>query len=228
MKRRPARTHSSRPVGFIRNSNSFMSLFFQKKFSSVGVADVSRLADHWSDAKRAARPNGKRHVNVLSKMENKATADSSTGGVIAAPANIVYDTVAQFQQLQLDNATIAAACKGISLQVSKQGAAADYAMQSAAAQGMRMGKFTIDASKATFFFKDFTLYDLFVAQAQHTFSYRHTDAANNTYIFTLNKAVLTNPTITAGGPNQSVMADSPSLADPDPSYATLQIDRIAA
>lgn len=221
-------TANFKSSGYIRNSNAFQSLFFQKKLASA--LWLTYPGTRMTGFTLAATQGSFATVvfNAVSKNETKATSDSSTGGVLAAATNTVFDTVAAFQQLQLDGAAISASCKGITIQAANDGQAADYGLGSASAQGMRIGTFTINGGKAEFFFKDYTLYNMFVAETQHTFSYRQTDAAGNTYIFTLNAVVLNNPTITAGGPNTPVMASFDLMADPSASYGTMQIDRIAA
>jgi len=120
--------------GYIRNSNVFQSLFFQKKFSSSVFLTYpgTQVTGCTINANQGQFAEG--NFALMSKIENKATTDSSTGGVLAAPTGNVFDTVAEFAQLQMDGATIAAVCKGVSLQMSKQGAAMDYGLASASAQ----------------------------------------------------------------------------------------------
>jgi hypothetical protein len=214
--------------GFIRNGSTLQTLFIQKKFSSSIWLTYpgSQVTGMQLGAQQGQFAQGS--FNLMSKSETKATTDSSTGGVTAAPSSIVYNTVGQFAQLQLDGATVAAVVRGVSINVNKAGAAMDYGIGSSFAQGTRMGELTIDGGKLTAYFKDFTLYDLYRAEAQHVISWRQTDLAGNSLIFTLPAAVLNNPTIVAGGPNSPVMADFDIMADPDSVYHTLQIDRIAA
>jgi len=213
--------------GFIRNSNVFQSLYFQKKLASniwlrypgVQVTGMTLNAQQGQFAQG--------NFNLSAKVETKATSDVSTGGVLPAPSTIVFDTVSQFQQLMLDGALVAAVCKGVSLQMTKDGAGSDFGVGSSSAQGMRMGTFTLSGGKATFFFKDLTLYQMFLDETLHTFSYRQVDQAGNAYIFTCQAVALMNPQIVAQAPNGVVMADFELEGNPS-AYGTFQIDRIAA
>jgi hypothetical protein len=213
--------------GFIRNSNTFQSLYFQKKLASdlwlryPGV----QITGATLNAQQGQFAQGS--FNTSAKIETKATSDVSTGGITPAPSTIVFNTVSQFQQLMVDGALVQAVCKGVSLQMTKDGAGLDFGVGSASAQGMRIGTFTLAGGKATFFFKDFTLYQMFLDEALHTFSYRQVDAAGNAYIFTCQAVALMNPQIVAQAPNGSVMADFELEGNPS-ALGTFQIDRIAA
>jgi hypothetical protein len=71
------------------------------------------------------------------------------------------DPVAGVRDVLLDGAPLGTGCTSITLNISNDGAAADFALGSAAAQGMRMGTLTVGGS-AEFYFRTFALYQRFM------------------------------------------------------------------
>jgi len=69
---------------------------------------------------------------------------------------------------------------------------------------------------------------VFKTEARRRVSWRMRDAGGNHYIATLDGANLMNPQITAGGPNQPVMARFAIEGGNDLSLPSVQIDRFVA
>ncbi len=212
----------------LTNGTSFQSFFFQKKLASNLFLTYpgAYLTGGNLDAGVSQFMQGS--FSGAAQQEAKATTNSSTGAVLAAPTGRVHDTVAGFQALQLNDTAVAATVDNFSVQITKDGAGAQYGMGSAAAQGMTRGVFTLSGRMRTFF-KDFTLYDLFKSEASGLLSYRTMDAAGNAYILTIPAANIMNPQVVAGGPGQPVMAEFQLEGNPDPTLGyTFQIDRLPA
>jgi hypothetical protein len=165
--------------------------------------------------------------NVIAKEEADFTTSASTAAYTPAPNGRVMDPVAGVQEVMLDGAPIATGCNSITLNITNDGAAADFALGSAAAQGMRMGTLTVGGT-AEFYFRDFTLYQRFKSETAGAFSFRTVDVDGNGYRFTVPQAVITNPRITAGGINQAVMAVCDIEGNPHPTNGSVMIERIPA
>ncbi|MFH5927079.1 phage tail tube protein [Roseomonas xinghualingensis] len=165
--------------------------------------------------------------NVLAKEEMNFTASASTAAYTAAPTGRVMDPVTGVKDVMLDGSALATGCNSITLNITNDGAGADYALGSASAQGMRMGLLTVGGS-AEFYFRDFTLYQRFKSETSGAFSWRTVDAAGNAYRFTIPDCILTNPRITAGGVNQPVMCMVDLEGNPHPTNGSVMIERIPA
>jgi len=137
----------------------------------------------------------------------------------------VNDTVSGFQGLEVNGTTIAAVVDAITVNVNRDGAAAQYGLGSAAAQGMLRGTLTVSGS-VRIYFRDFTQYDLYKAETQVVLSYRTVDSAGSGYQITLPAATLMSPSIVAGGPGQSVMAEFQLEGNPHSTLGyTIQMDK---
>ena len=209
----------------IRNSNVFHSVYMQKMLSS---SLYLRYPGCQITSMTLSQQQGKfvdGSFNVMAQQEAKATTDASTGGVTAAPTGRVIDTVADFLELQVDNAALTGTVQALNLNIQKQGAAADYGIGSSAAQGMRIGLLEL-SGKFEVFFKDFSLYDRFNTEALGILSWALQDLAGSSYVFTLPSFTIMNPAIVAGGVGTPVVASFDLEANPDPTLGmTIQIDR---
>lgn len=209
----------------LTNGLVFKSFTFEKRFGSALFLQYpgSFISGGTLNIARGQFLSGS--LNVLAKQELKATTSASTGGTYtAATTGRVMDPVGGVRDVQMDGAAIQAVCNSITLNISNDGAAADFGLGSAAAQGMRMGNFLVGGS-AEFYFRDFTLYDRFKSEAQGNFSFRTLDAAGNAYKFELPASALMNPTTNAGGPGQPVMARFDLEGNPNAAGVALQITR---
>jgi hypothetical protein len=165
---------------------------------------------------------------AVAKDEADFTASASTGGTYTAPPDTaVMDSVTGVRDIMLDGVALAAVANNISLTISNDGASADYGLGAAAAQGMRMGTFTVSGSMELYF-RDFALYQRYKGEIAGPISWKTLDAAGNAYRFTLPKGTLMNPSIVAGGPNQPVMARYALEGNPDATDGTLKLERIPA
>lgn len=205
----------------------FKSFLFEKRFSSALFLRYpgSFIGSGTLNVARGQFLGGS--FSIMSKEETNFTVSASTAAYTAAPTGDVVDPVAGVQEVLLDGAPIASGCSSITLNIANEGAAADYALGSASAQGMRMGTMTVSGT-GEFFFRDFALYQRFKAETKGSFSFKTVDKAGNAYRFTLPQSVLTNPRITAGAINQPVMAQVDIEGNPDPTNGTIKIERIAA
>lgn len=210
----------------LRNGTVFQSAFIQKKLATAQYLTYpgSMAAGGNLNSQQGQFVQGS--INFIAAQQLKATSDSSTGAVLAAPTNPVMDTLAiGFQLLTMNGATIAAVCKGFDFQITRQGAAAEYGVGSNQAQGVIRGLFEL-AGKADFYFKDFTQYDLYTAESLNNFSHLKKDGNGHSYMFTVPAGSLMNPQVVASGPNQPVMASFTLEGNPDTTTGcTMQIDR---
>lgn len=207
------------------NATSFQSFHFQKKLSST--AFLVYPGTFWTGGSISASTGNflSGSFTGVSQVENKATTTQSTGAVTAAPTGKVNDSVAGFSGLELNGSPVAAVVDAITVNISRDGAGAQYGLGSAAAQGMLKGTLTVSGS-VRIFFRDFTLYDLYKSEATNVVSFRTVDDAGSGYQITLPAATLMNPSIVAGGPGQSVMAEFQLEGNPHSTLGhTISFDR---
>lgn len=211
----------------IANGTQFKSLYGQKKFSSslwlrypgTYVTDgsiTSTVGQFLSGA-----------FNVITKDEEKATADASTGGVTAAPTGRVHDPVGGWRGVYFNNGAVAATVSEAALTLKNNSAALEFGLGSAAAAGVLTGTFGADGT-VKMYFKDFTQFDLFKAETAGSVSFISADAAGNAYVFTFLNANFMNPQIVAGGVGQAVMATFQIEGNPQTGGGTFQIDKLPA
>jgi hypothetical protein len=223
----PSGTAAKVRGSMLRNGDLVKSYFFQKRLASnlflrypgtmfAGLTLSGGVGQFFTGTLQAA-----------SRSELNETTAAGNGSVNAAPTGGFFDAVAAFGGVQIDDTAIGAVVNSVSLEVSRDGAGLDYGMGSAAAQGARWGQVQVGGS-IDIFFKDFTQYALFKAETRARVAWRMADAAGNTYIVTLAGANIMNPTITAGGPNQPVIARFTIEGGNDSALPSVQIDRFAA
>jgi hypothetical protein len=165
--------------------------------------------------------------NVLAKEEKDFATSASTAAYTAAPNGRVMDPVAGVKDVLLGGAALGTGCNSITLNITNEGAAADFALGSASAQGMRMGTLTVGGT-AEFYFRDFTLFQRFKSETSGPLSWKTVDADGDAYRFTMPEAIITNPRITAGGINQPVMCLVDIEGNPHPTNGSVMIERIPA
>jgi hypothetical protein len=224
----PAGTAAKIRGSMLRNGVNFQSFYLQKQ---VGAGQFLRYPGSYVTAGSIAAALGQPvsgSFTLAAQQEMKATTDASTGAITAAPTGRVHDTVAGLGTLLLDDAAIGATVESFSLDLTNEGAAAQYGLGSAAAAGMLGGTFT-GAGRLRTFFKDFTLYDRFKSEAVGRIAFRTADDTGAGYVFTGLNTTIVNPQIVAGGPGQAVMAEFALELNPDATTSkTLQIDRAPA
>jgi hypothetical protein len=117
---------------------------------------------------------------------------------------------------------------------TKEGAAAQYGIGSAAAVGIRSGKMLVTGSVSTFF-ANLDLYNEYLAESTDSISFYAIDglptaSATRGYVLTFCNASIMNPKVVAGSANADFMADFEIEGAPDDSAGqlfagkTLQID----
>lgn len=220
----PSGTAAKIRARMLRNGALFKSLYFQQKLSSS-----LWLRYPGSFFPRVTLSGGvgqflNGSFELLSQQEVKGTSDASTGGVLAAPTGRVHDPVPGFAGAFIDAAPIGSVLDSFSITIENQGAALAFGMGAEAAQGALPGTL-VASGQFRIYFRDFTLYDRFVALTTGAFSVVTKDAAGNAYVITLPGSVLINPAIEAGGSGQPVMATFQVEGSPGP---FIQIDQLVA
>lgn len=164
---------------------------------------------------------------TVAQSESKSTSNQSTGAVLAAPTGTVHDSIGAFGGEFWNETAVTAALQSFNIQVSRDGAGAEYGMGLASAAGMRRGTFTATGDM-TLFFRDFTQYDIFKAETTGRLAFITKDAAGQAYVLSFKNAALMNPSIVAGGPGQTVTAKFTIEGNPQSGGGTFQMDRLAA
>lgn len=211
----------------IRNGTIFQSFHLQKKLASALFLRYPGAYPNSASLSAGMGQFLQGSFNFLAKSEADATTDASTGSVVAAPTGKVHDPVAGFGGIQLDDTNISAVAGSISLDMQNDGAAANYGLGSAAAQGVIPGTFTASGKLSTYF-RDFDLYARFKAETGGPLAFRTLDADLNAYVVTVLNSTIMNPKIVAGGPNQAVLAEFDIEGNPSSYGPTLQVDRFPA
>ena len=190
----------------LTNGLLFKSFFFEKRFAANNLLQYpgTFLSGASLTIQRGQFLGGS--FTGESKNQVVAIASQSTGGTyLEAPDARVMDPVGGIRDLMLDGAPMLAKANSITLNLTNEGAAADFALGDAAAAGMRQGTFGLGGT-AEFYFREQAMMQRYEAETQGEFSLRTLDAAGNAYRIRLPGLVLMNPTVQSGGVNQPVMA----------------------
>lgn len=221
----PATTLAQVRFSNLSNGVNFQSFFLQKQFSS---ALFLNYAGAYCSAMQLSGGIGQffqGKFSFMAQSELSATADTSTGGVIAAPTQKVMDPVGSVIGVFLNESPIVGLIDSFSITTQNNGAAGEFVVGTSLAAGMVRG---ILEAKGTvkMFFKDFTYYAKFKSEAQGRVSFilQSTNTVPNAYVLTLPNAVFMNPKINAGGPGQPVYATF-DIEGNGP--GTIMIDRLA-
>lgn len=191
---------------YVRNGVAFRSFYIEKQLSATLFLFYS--GSYISDGNLTAQVGGflEGSFNFLSASEASGASTAGTGGPVSAPTGRVIDTVAGFSQLEVNDTAIAAVVQGISWNVTKNNARAQYGLGQADAQGMARG--TIDVSGTmSVYFTDFTLYTLYKNETDQIVSFAALDDLGQGYIFTLPGVTLMNPQVVAGGPDTDIVSE---------------------
>jgi hypothetical protein len=195
------------------NGTVFQSLYLQKQ---LGTGLFLRYPGAFvTGASIAAAVGGfvTCNFNVAAQTEAKSTAEASTGAAIGAPTGKVINTVSMTSLIQVGGVS-AGAVESMSLDITNDGANPQFAIGSYLAAGMLPGVFTC-SGKLRIYFKDFVLYDRFIAETEGPFSFKLTDGGTS-YLFELLNSVIMNPRIVLGGPGQAVMCECDIEGRKDP------------
>ncbi len=219
---------------FVRNGVLFRSFLFEKELAAALFLNYP--GSYISDGNLTAQVGGflEGSFNFLCESENSAVATLSNPTTpTQAPSGRVIDTVTGFSNLEINDVLETAVVQGISWNITKNNARAQYGLGSADAQGMARG--TIDVSGTmSVYFTDFVLYALYKAETDQLVSFRALDDLGEGYIFTIPAATLMNPQIVAGGPDTDVVAEfelegnGPPATDVVYTGVIFQIDKIPA
>lgn len=224
----PSGTAAKIRGSMIRNGNMFKSLFLQKKLAADKFLQYpGSIVTQWAlNGSTGNFFTG--NFNIMAKQELDAVVNGSTGSVLPATTGRFHDPIAGFGGVMIADTPVDSVVTAVGLQLQREGAAADYGMGAAAAQGMRNGSLTASGT-VSMLFKTFAEYTRYKARALQPVSWRTADADGAAYIVTLLGALLKAPKILAGGPNQPVSVEWTVSGNPDPSYGlTVQVDRFSA
>jgi hypothetical protein len=209
-----------------RNGIVFQSFFFQKQ---LAAALFLTYAGAWPTGGSLDVGVGdylKGTMNFINKGETKQTTDQSTGAHSAAPTGTVIDSINGIGTILRNGSAIDAVIQRIGVRWNKEGARGQYGIGSALAQGIGKGKLMVDGTLSSYF-KDFTLYDEFIAETGGPISFPALDNAGKGYMITVCNATIMNPRIVAGGSSQDILAEFQMEGNPGAALfgnKTLQID----
>jgi hypothetical protein len=210
------------------NGSLFQSFLIEKRFGAGVFLQYpgSQVTGGTLTLQRGQFLSGS--FTFMSKEEKAVTVSASTAdSYTPAPIGRVMDPVGGVRDVMMDDAAIPAVCNAISLNITNEGAAADYGLGAAAAAGMRMGTF-LSGGSVEFYFRTLELYERYKSELAGKFSFRTLDGTGNAYKFILPVSNLMNPTVNAGGPNQPVMARYELESNPDANGVHLRIERTPA
>jgi len=213
----------------VKNSNSFYSVFFEKK---LGTSLYLTYPGSFPTGGSISANSGgyfEGSLSFIGKDEVKGTATVFSGTVTAANSNNIIDTVGGFGAIYRGTSLLAGTITKVDVNWS-QSAREQRGMGSSATQGI--GKGLIEAKGSIeMYFANFSLYDEAVSETGSMFSFRGLDASGNGYIITGGNVKLLNPKIVAGGPGQDVMASfelefNPTSTSSVFGGSTIQIDKV--
>ncbi len=221
----PSGTAAKVRASMLRNGAEFRSMTLQKMLSSTMYMRYPGLFVTGWTFSAALGQFVTESFTCLAQSESKATSDMSTGDVLAAPTGRVHDTVGGIGGVLINDVLIDAVVDTISFHVTRAGAAGQYGIGSASAQGMTRG--TLEAAGSlVVYFKDFTEYDRFKSETQISVSLVTEDSSGNAYVITYRSAAIMNPNAVVGGPNQPIKATFALEGNPASGGGTIQIDRL--
>jgi hypothetical protein len=210
------------------NARMFKSYTLRKKLGALGYQQYPGSIITGAPLRMSLGDFLTGSLTFLSKGEVKSLVDIASS-LVPAPAGVVHNNVKGFGGLFLDGGTkVQATMRSLNVNISLEGAAADYGMGSEDAQGMRQGTFTA-GMEAEMYFPSWDLYD----RARSSLGGGEVtgvtmDARGNAYAFTLLNGKARNPRIVAGRPGEPVLASFSFSGNPRDIGGTLQIDAMAA
>lgn len=215
----------------VRNSTDFQSFYFQKQLAAALFLQYPGTWPNGGDVSASMGGFTSGGLSFLAKNETSATVEAGTSAPTAAPDGEVFNTVSGFGSVYFGATAIASKVTKTDLKWNLGGSAAQYAMGSSDAQGIRKGLLEVSGTIEVYF-SSFTEYTLAKAETSGMYALRFMDANGAAYIFTVCNAKLLNPQIIAGGPGQDVMASFTVEGNPSSSSgifagATFQIDKVS-
>jgi hypothetical protein len=232
----------------LRNGTTFQSFTFLKQLSALLNLQYAGAFPTGGSLDVGTGDYLKGTLAFLNKSEVSANdmAAFTTPTFAPAPTGTIIDSIKGIGPVWrgVDTGTtpgipalIAGFVQKIGIKWNKEGSAAQYAMGTKAAVGMRGGKQLISGTLSTYF-KDFTLFSQYTNETAGPISFYALDgddalAASKGYVITICNATIMNPKVVCGGPGQDVMADFEIEGNPDISSTqifggkTIQIDYFA-
>jgi len=197
----------------ILNGTTVNSFFFQKQLAAdlfLQYPGAVAIAGGVSAALGAFYSGD---LSFLCKEEIPETTDGSTGAQVAAGGGDVINTIGGFGTIYRGATALDGTLQKIDMKWQQQSARMQYGMGSTGAAGF--GKGLLDATGSMeVYFKNFNLYNEFIAEIGAMISFRGVDLNGAGFVFTIPNATIMNPSIVAGGPNQDVMATFQIEANP--------------
>ncbi len=223
----PSGTAAQIRASTIVNGLAVSTLFVQKAFSPTVYLNYpgSFVSDLQLTGGTGKFISGS--FTLLSQNEVQAVTNSSTGSVVAAPTGRVNDPVGGFKGVFLNDALISTVVDSFTVEVTSNGAAQEFGVGSAAAQGMIVGLLEVKGTVKVYF-KDFSLYTLFALETAGNLAFVSADNTGAAYVISIPVCNLMNPKVVAGGQNQAVMAEFTIEGNPDPLGRVIRIDRLSA
>ena len=221
----PTGTNAQVRASTITNASLFKSFYIQQKFASnawlrypgsfcTGVTLSGGVAQFLQG-----------EFSFLSQVENTASADASTGGILAAPTGKVHDPVGGFSGMWMDGAALGATLDSFTIQTQTKNAQLEFGMGSSSAAGVVMGLLEVSGSFKVYF-KDFSLYNRFANETASVPAIITRDAAGAAYVISLPNANIMNPQIEVGGPGTPVMATFQIEGNPQTAGGSIIIGRL--
>ncbi|MCG7357139.1 phage tail tube protein [Roseomonas mucosa] len=210
----------------IRNGRDVKTLYFQKELRDKWLRYPGCLVSGFTlNLGQGDFGSGSWTLIAADQFRPDTQADFGTGAQIAAPTGRIHDSVDGFKKALLDEVEFDSAITGVSLTVTREGAAQDYAMGSPESAGVRAGTLTASGTVRAFF-RTWAQYENAEQEIATRFSFGSFDPDGAGYMFTLHSAVLVNPQFVAGARDSAVTAEYTLEGNPgaDPN-CTIQIDR---
>jgi len=223
----PSGTAAQIRLSTLSNSTLFKSLYIQKKLASNLFLRYPGAFCTGGSLQGGVGQFLSGSFNLAAQQESSSTTDASTGAVSAAPTGRVHDPVSGFTGVLIDETAVNAGVDRFTLNITRTGAAAEYAMGNAAAAGMLIGSFNVSGS-IRMFFKDFTYYTRHTNETLGRISIITKDPSGQAYVVQLLNGGMFNPRILAGGPGQAVYAEWDLEGNPASAGGTLRVDRLVA
>jgi hypothetical protein len=212
--------------GSIRNARMFKAWTLRKKLGVLGYLHYPGSFVTAAQLRMSLGDFLSGSFSFASKDELKSLVDIATS-LVPAPTGLVHENVRGFGGLFVDGVKVQGTLRSLSLDVTNEGASADYGMGSPGAQGMRMGSFGARMS-AEVFFGSWDLWDRSQSDLRNgVFTAVTMDAASNAYAVSLLNGRVSNPRVMSGRPGEPVMLNIDIEGSPQPGGGTVQIDRMA-
>src|SRR5574340_404331 len=189
----------------VLNGSVFQSFFFQKQLATNMFLQYPGTVPTGGSISASVGNFFSGDMQFLAKSQDKATTDGSTGAQTAAGTGVVMDTISGFGTIYRGAAALAGVVTKVDLKWQMNNARMQYGLGSSSAQGYGKGLLEVSGSLEVYF-KDFTLYDEFIAESGAMIAFRAVDGTGAGYVFSVANATIMNPNIVAGGPSQDVMA----------------------